>query len=115
VAVPTEFNNVWFTPRRNWWNLKLLAYDDKGTLTINGDSLEFRGGGGLLMMNDIRNVSLGKHGRDFVNDWVIVNYLNGQIPLTACFADGNNLGWGGALGGTRQIFDAIKKITRTAG
>lgn len=57
------------------------------------------------MIRQIKDVSIGKQGRDFVNGWVRIDYENGK---KAYFADGNALGWSGIFGGTKQLFDAIK-------
>jgi hypothetical protein len=109
--VPAQtFDNVWYSPRKRWYDLHLLAYRDVGRLTIGDKSIEFQGRRQRLVLESIRRVSYGKQGRDFVNNWVRVDYDDGVSPSTALFADGNTHGWSGVLGGTKQIFDAAKHI-----
>ena len=62
------------------------------------------------MITNVRAVSYGKQGRDFVNNWVKVEYGDGSAPSSAYFADGSLLGWGGILGGTKRILDAIRAL-----
>jgi len=107
---PEVFNEVWFTPARKWWNLKLLAYEDVGVLTVREKSLEFFGRNTTLTIEGIQRVVYGRHGRDFINDWVIIDYFDGAKLNTACFADASQIGWGGVVGGTRRILDAVSKI-----
>ena len=104
------FNEVWFTPKRKLLSMKLLAYDDKGVLTVHERSIDFRGRTTTLTIEDIRGISFGKHGRDFVNDWVKVEFFDGATLQTACFADGSQIGWGGVLGGTKRMFEAMSRI-----
>jgi len=87
-----------------------LAYHDIGTLTVRGDSLLFNGGAGDVEIWDIRKISYGKQGRDFINNWVRIEYANG---LHAFFADGYNDGWGGIFGGTKKIYKAIKHLSKS--
>lgn len=105
------FSNVWYSSQKRWYDLHLLAYKDVGRLTINEKSMEFKGRTQNLMLDDIRRVSFGKQGRDFVNNWVRVDYGDGASISTALFADGNMLGWRGVFGGTQRIFDTAKHLT----
>ena len=84
--------------------MNLLAMRDSGTLVVKDDSLEFTGKKETVYITDIQRISYGKQGRDFVNNWVKIDYQNGK---TACFADGSWLGWGGIFGGTKKILDAV--------
>jgi hypothetical protein len=45
-----------------------------------------------------------------VNNWVKIDYQKGK---TAFFADGSWLGWGGILGGTRKILDAVRHFEQS--
>jgi len=104
------FDNVWYSPRKRWYDLHLLAYRDVGRLTIEEKSLEFQGPRQTLLVETVLCVSYGKQGRDFVNNWVIVDYRDGVSTSTALFADGNMAGWSGVLGGTKRIFDAARRL-----
>jgi hypothetical protein len=104
------FENVWYSPRKRWYDWHLLAYRNVGRLTIEEKSLEFKGRRQTLVVETVLCVSYGKQGRDFVNNWVIVNYRDGLSTSTALFADGNMAGWSGVLGGTKQIFDSATRL-----
>ncbi len=109
VGVQT-FDNVWYSPEKKWYDLRLLAYTDIGRLTIGKDSIEFQGGRQNLLIQGVRRITYGKHGRDFINNWVGIEYVDGATSSTALFADGAMRGWGGVAGGTKQIFDAAKHL-----
>lgn len=99
------FDNVWYLPDENRWrDMNMLAMRDYGSLFVNEESLEFQGGNEKVKITDIKKVSYGKQGRDFINNWVRVDYGMGK---TAFFADGRWLGWGGIFGGTKMIFNAL--------
>jgi len=87
--------------------MKLLAYSDIGRLVIGENFLEFKGKKEIVHITNIRQISFGIQGRDFVNYWVTVDYDNGK---RAFFADGSLMGWGGIFGGTRRILQAVKKL-----
>ena len=106
------FDKVWFLPRERRWGELNLAYEDIGRLTVRADSLEFQGRKGTLVITHIRRVSCGKQGRDFINDWVKVEYGDGPSPSIAFFADGAGMGWSGVLGGTRKILEAVESLLR---
>lgn len=105
------FESVWFLPKENKWSDKNpLAYTDKGSLVVGDNSIEFRGTKSAIVITNIRRVSYGKQGRDFVNNWVKVEYGAGIDPSTAFFADGSLAGWGGIFGGTRKILNCVKIV-----
>jgi hypothetical protein len=105
------FDKVWYLPNENKWrDLNLLALRDSGTLSVTGNSIEFRGAKETVTITNIRAVSYGKQGRDFVNNWVKVEYGDGPTPATAFFADGSVLGWGGIFGGTKRILAAVQPL-----
>ena len=106
------FDRAYYQSRPNTWlRFRLLAYEDVGTLTVGTSSIVFESSKRRLAIDRIQRISFGKQGRDFVNDWVKVDYLNetGQ-PAVAFFADGGSLGWSGVAGGTAKMLDAIKRI-----
>jgi hypothetical protein len=104
----TTFNNVWYLPSENiWQNFNTLAFRDSGRLIIHENSLEFNGNKGQVMITDIRRVTIGLQGRDFINNWVKVEYgADGK----AYFADGSLLGWGGVFGGTINIYNQLVRF-----
>ncbi|HLL77765.1 MAG TPA: hypothetical protein VK421_21080 [Pyrinomonadaceae bacterium] len=108
-----QFENVWYRPEESRWrDMELVAYRDSGRLVVRADSLEFYGRSARVIVRDARGVALVKQGRDFINDWVRVEYGDPANPSTAFFADGSWLGWGGILGGTRRIFEAVRHVAR---
>jgi hypothetical protein len=104
------FDNVWYSPRKKWYDLHLLTYRDVGRLTIKETSIEFQGRGQTLVLENVQRISYGKQGRDFVNNWVRVVYGDAESPSTALFADGSTMGWGGVLGGTKRLFESAKHL-----
>jgi hypothetical protein len=111
-----SFPTVWYLPDENRWSdLKVLAYRDVGKVIVEQGRIEFHGGKETVIITDIRRVSYGKQGRDFVNNWVKVEYVRNQIALTAFFADGSLLGWGGIFGGTKRIFEVMALLGQNRG
>lgn len=99
------FPSVWFLPEENRWrDMNLLAMRDSGRLVVENASLVFEGKKDRVDISDVQRISFGKRGRDFVNNWVKIEYGEGR---TAFFADGRWLGWAGIFGGTRAILDAV--------
>ena len=106
------FGKVWYLPEENRWrDMNMLAMRDTGALAVTEDSLEFTGKKEKVHIIDIKRVSFGKQGRDFVNNWVKIEYQNGK---TAFFADGTWLGWGGIFGGTKRILNAVRHLEPTS-
>lgn len=108
----TTFSKVWFLPEENRWrDMNMVAMRDAGTLVITDDALEFNGRKEKVHVSDIKNISYGKQGRDFVNNWIKIDYQDGK---TAFFADGSYLGWGGIFGGTEKILSAIRHLGQSS-
>jgi len=108
----TTFGTVWYLPEENRWrDMNMLAMRDSGSLVVKDDSLEFKGKKETVQITDVQRISYGKQGRDFVNNWVKIEYQDGK---TAFFADGSWLGWGGIVGGTRKILDAVHHLERSS-
>lgn len=102
------FEPVWYLPSENRWrDRNPLAFKDVGRLTISDHAIEFQSRGQEVAVSQIRSVSIGKQGRDFVNEWVKIEYGPRPAPAFAFFADGRWLGWGGVLGGTKRILAAV--------
>jgi hypothetical protein len=109
------FNSVWFLPSENTWQAgNLLAFRDVGRLTIGGGGLVFEGQKGRVAISRVQRLSIGKQGRDFMNDWVKVEYGDPPHLSSVYFADGSLLGWGGLLGGTRRIFSVVQQMIAAA-
>ena len=103
------FDSVWYLPHENKWrDLHILAYRDIGKLTLSENSIEFQGGKETVVITNIKRVTFGKQGRDFVNKWVKIEYGDSATPSVAFLADGSLLGWGGIFGGTRRILEAVE-------
>lgn len=108
-SVKKIFGKVWYLSKENKVSdLKLCAWQDSGTLTVGEDSLEFAGKKETVTITDIQKITFGKQGRDFINNWVRIEYQNGH---KAFFADGSLLGYGGILGGTKKIFNAVSHLS----
>jgi hypothetical protein len=107
----TQFENVWYRPDESRWrDMEFVAYNS-GRLVVRADSLEFHGKRGRVVIAGASGIALVKQGRDFVNDWVRLDYHGGGgTPATAFFADGCWLGRGGVLGGTRRIYEAVRHL-----
>jgi len=92
--------------------MQLLAFRDRGKLIVRGNSVEFQGKKENVVITGIKRVSYGKQGRDFINNWVRIEYAQAGSTSTAFFADGSLLGWGGVLGGTKKILAALQDLSR---
>ena len=91
-----------------------MAYKDSGRLVVRAGGLEFHGRRGIVRVANARSIVLTKQGRDYINDWVKIEYGDPARPSTAFFADGSWFGWGGILGGTRRIYEAVRHVARSA-
>ncbi len=106
-----EFPTVWYRQAENKLeDMQLPAYQDVGKLSIHKGSIVFRGRVEVVLITDIARVSYGKQGRDFINNWVKVEYGEAPVISTAYFADGGLRGWSGIFGGTRKIFCALTEF-----
>jgi hypothetical protein len=103
-------NNIWYLPSENTWkDFQIMAMKDTGTLTIDANGLSFKGSSTNIEIKDIVSLSIGKQGRDFVNNWVKIEYCSNNNELQrAYFADGNMRGWSGIFGGTKKIYNQLK-------
>ncbi len=86
--------------------MNIMAMRDVGTLVVSDEALEFRGKKMDVDISSIKNVTYGKQGRDFINNWIKIEYADGK---TGYFADGNMLGWAGIFGGTKKMLSAIQE------
>jgi hypothetical protein len=104
--------NIWYLPAENTWkDFQVMAMKDIGTLFVYPNGLEFKGKDTDLAIKQALSVSYGKQGRDFINNWVKLEYYDNNNEIQqAYFADGNNRGWAGIFGGTKKIFNLLKTI-----
>lgn len=110
--VRITFDKVWHLPAENRWrDMNMLAMRDAGTRVVNGDSLEFNGKKEMARIVEEKRISYGKQGRDFVNNWVKIEYGDGNM---AFFAEGRWLGWSGIFGGTKRILEAVLHLKQTS-
>ncbi|MDR2012169.1 MAG: hypothetical protein LBQ20_03840 [Rhodanobacter sp.] len=108
----STFANIWYRPEENRWrDMNLLAMRDTGTLVVNDESVEFQGQKEKVHITNVKRVSYGKQGRDFINNWVKIEYGDGK---QAFFADGSLLGWGGIFGGTKRILNVVRHLESTS-
>jgi len=62
----------------------------------------------LLIVGNAAGILIGKSTK-----WILVRFRNRSGQLSeAYFADARIFGWGGLLGGTRELFEAIKENQR---
>lgn len=103
------FGCVWYLPHENRWrDLNILAHRDTGSLTVSENRIEFHGGKATVVITNIKRVTFGKQGRDFVNNWVKIEYGE-TTPAMAFLADGSLHGWGGIFAGTKKILKAVQQ------
>jgi hypothetical protein len=109
--VAQTFEKVWYLPDENRWrNMNIKAFRDVGRLIVGDNVLEFQGKKDTVIIKHVKRVSYGKQGRDFVNNWVKIEYGEDPELSTALFADGSKLGWGGIFGGTKRILAAVQHL-----
>jgi len=106
----TVFENVWYLPSENTWkDFQIMAMKDTGTLSVDQGYLTFKGKTINLTIKQAISIGYGKQGRDFINNWVKLEYYDNNNEIQqAYFADGNKGGWSGILGGTKKIFNLLK-------
>lgn len=106
------FNTIWYLSRENHVNeMRLPAFDDVGQLIITKDLVKYQGKKYQkveIPKSNVKFISMGKQGRDFVNNWVKIIYIQQDKVRTAFFADGSKLGYGGFLGGTQKIIQVLE-------
>ena len=105
-----NLENIWYLPSANTWkDFQMMAMKGIGTLTISLGLISFNGRNTNLIIDNPVSISDGKQGRDFINNWVKIEFYNKSNELTEVyFADGNNSGWSGIFGGTKKIYNILK-------
>nr|WP_067061823.1 hypothetical protein [Mucilaginibacter sp. L294] len=106
------FTNIWYLPSKNTWkDFQVMAMKDIGTLRLYTHGCAYDGDQTNIKIAKIANVTYGKQGRDFINNWVKLEYYDHLNELKeAYFADGNKGGWAGIFGGTKKIYTLIKDM-----
>jgi hypothetical protein len=79
-------------------------------LIVSDNSLTFKGKKEKVQITNIKRITYGKQGKDFINNWIKVEYQDGN---TAFLADGNLLGWAGVFGGTKKILKVIQHLAQS--
>lgn len=87
-----------------------LREGDKGQLAVYSDHAEFTGKKGRLMIAAVTSVSFLDLG--WASRWAAVEYADRQV---AHFMDFRWRGWRGLLGGTREIYEALKRLQALEG
>ena len=107
----TTFKSVWY--RHDDFRTGYWAWQDKGALVLNDDSIEFIGEKYQITIKDIIDISYGKLTKTLSTDpskWVKITYEDtGGNRNMALFAESGSLGWSGVRGGTQIIYDTIKQ------
>ena len=149
-----RFASIWYaTPEKVESMIKLVVFNDRGSLDVSPDQLQYRGKKFTVSTGKVVSVSLTSQRIPWVTyalvnvavvayfavtysgvlnpgviaailvaanllglligastKWVVVEYQDeSNQTRKAYFADGSGLGWGGILGGTTALYQAIKK------
>jgi hypothetical protein len=86
-----RFETVWFQQELPEASQSAMCSRRIGTLSIHGDVAEFQAGDHRETLSNIRAVSSGKRGSDFINRWVEVEY--GEVDTVVYLKDGRWRGW----------------------
>ncbi|RWY47252.1 hypothetical protein [Mucilaginibacter gilvus] len=107
-----QLETVWYLPSENTWKqFQYLAMKDIGTIAFFKDVISFTGEKTDIKIAQIISISYGKQGRDFINNWIKIDYHDETgVQSQAFFADGNNRGWSGIFGGTKKMYMLIKEL-----
>jgi hypothetical protein len=105
-----SIDNIWYLPSENTWkDFQIMAMKDTGRLQLHTNYISFKGRSTTLEIKDIISLSYCKQGRDFINNWVKIEYRSCDNEIEqAFFADGNKQGWSGIFGGTKKIYNLLK-------
>jgi hypothetical protein len=106
ISLPLSFEKVWYRPTLERPGFFVMA--DTGTLTVGVDGIDFRGDKDTKYVSyeNMQRVSFGKVGSDFMNNWVNIQYRNGQAESYILFSGGKSLGWEG-IGTADKMFYSI--------
>jgi hypothetical protein len=107
MHLPVTFAGVWFRTDK----VRLgLAYEETGSLTINGESMQFayQNGSVRIPAESIQRVAAGKLTPDIVNQWLIVSYVDGATPMVAAFKFKEELF--ASAPSLQQMYAALRKL-----
>lgn len=109
MASKYNFQNIWYLPSANTWkDFQMLAMKDIGCLMIETNGIAFKGNNSEFIINKLSSITYGKQGRDFINNWVKIEYYDLKDELQEAYsADGNNRGWSGIFGGTKKLYNLL--------
>jgi len=102
---------VWYrSKKKSWHDFHVVSWEDVGRLVLSEEGIDFFGTRATVTIRHVKSVSYGRQGRDFTKNWVHIEYTEDTIPKTALFADGRLLGWLGIFGGTRVMYESIRRF-----
>jgi hypothetical protein len=106
ISLPLSFEKVWYRPTLERPGFFVMA--DTGTLAVRVDGIDFRGDKDTkyVAYENMQRVSFGKVGSDFINNWVNIQYRDGQTESYILFSGGKSIGWEG-IGTAAQMFHTI--------
>jgi len=109
IQIPQTFDNVWYRPTIAKPGFFVMS--DTGNFIVDNDFLEFQGEKDKIEIKfpEIRSISFGKIGTDFINNWITIEYGDEKAPLYAVISAGKALGW---AGGTDTIFSTIQYVIK---
>jgi hypothetical protein len=104
------FTNVWYTPRKyRFWEYR---NPDIGTLIVEPDVVTYTGEKHKIVITNLMNVTHTRQGGSINNNWVRVDYGDGNASSTAFFAQASRLGVGELIGGSDEIFIALRRLVK---
>jgi hypothetical protein len=109
IQIPQTFEKVWYRPTIARPGFVVMS--DTGNFIVDNDILEFQGKKDKIkiMFSEIRSISFGRIGSDFINIWITIEYGEEKAPLYAVISAGKALGW---AGGTSRIFSTIEYVIK---
>lgn len=95
ITLPVSFQEVWFRPTLA--RQGIIVMTDTGTVVVGTNEVSFTGKKGSVDIDytTMQEVSFGKVGSDFLNNWVTIKYQRENVESYALFCGGKALGWGG--------------------
>ena len=109
------YDKVWY--RYLDYRSGYYAWQDKGALILNDESIEFIGNEYHIIIKDIIDISFGKLEKTLSTDpnkWVKIKYNDDEGKIRkALFVESGSLGWSGYLGGNKKMYETIlQKYTK---
>ncbi len=107
-SLQTIFTNIWYTDRRYTFKTWVRDYT-LGTLYIQENVLHYVGERATVSIDNAESVIHTRQYSDINANWVKIVYVEDNVHKEAWFADGKKLGWGNLVGGSHELFVAIKR------